>query len=172
MNLPQEIYDSVIAWLKTDRPVTGSTPLPGISFQLSGAHHSSPATTSSSAPSTDTYYIPLENLILHNNTSINANYGAPQITVDGVKKHLCIIRGSRINTDSTDGHLNVPTIVFGTLPLQSLYFAADFTSGHTGLASKLNQTEINKLSSAEALKMCKAPKQCLGNQKFIESFKL
>lgn len=168
LNLPQEIYDSVIAWLNTDQSITASTPLPGISFQLSGAHLSSSAT--SSVSSTATYYIPLENLILRNNTLINAQFGAPLITVDGVKRHLCIIRGNRINTDNGDGKLNVPSIVFGTLPLQSLYFAADFTSGHTGLASKLTQTQINQLNSTQALKMCKAPKQCLGNQKFIESY--
>lgn len=126
--------------------------------------------SSSSSLSSATYYIPLENLILHNNTLINSNYGAPLITVDGVKKHLCIIRGNRINTDATDGSLNVPMIVFGTLPLQSLYFAADFTSGHAGLASKLNQVEVAAMNSTEALKMCKAPKQCLGDQRYIESY--
>ena len=162
LSLPQEMYDSVAGWIRTNlntKDTTTTTRLPGFSFRLSDGSSKS-----------QLLYIPLGNLILNNNTIITSINGGPKVNLNGGFKQLCIIRGKPITTGRSDGTLNIPAIVFGTLTLQSLYFAADFTTGHIGLASKVSNTAINDMTSPEANNVCQNPTVCKGDQKYVSTY--
>lgn len=125
LTLPSEFYDTLIAYTNTSS-VHQLSSLPSLSFTISGALSHTPL------------LIPIKNLIINSSFIIDES-GAPSITISdpsrgAASSRLCILRGSAIMGSSDI--FSVPNIVFGSLALRSLYFAADFSIGSVGLSNK------------------------------------
>ena len=148
LTLPAEIYDTFFAWLNSSA-VSNAEDLPAFSFRVNGAD-------------SEQLYIPLSNLLL-NSSDILTEPGAPKIFIGGQSDRLCVLKGSSIG--STSSNYNTPLIVFGTLTLRSLYFAADFSNGSMALASKLSDKQESTYAN-EASAHCKSKVLCQGDQKF------
>lgn len=148
LTLPGEIYDSLTVWFHNATTVSSYNSLPALSFNVIGAN--------------ETLFIPLANLILPATAISYAEKGAPYV---GSNNRLCLIRGGNIRT--TNGKYNNPPqqIVFGSLVLQSIYFAADFATGSVGLANKLSHSEVSFYSNPKN-PSCVRPLNCTGNQMY------
>lgn len=148
VTLPFEIYTTFTAWLNTSSISSGNE-LPALTFQINGG--------------SETLFIPLANLLI-NASFIETEIGAPLILVGNQQQRLCILQGSPINTQGSQ--LNTPLIVFGSLALRSLYFAADFSTGSVGFASKLTSAEATRYSSKDSHLQCQAKTVCKGDANF------
>ena len=122
---------------------------------------SSPGQTSTTSSN---FYIPLENLLIDISTLNNPD--APKLSISGVEKQLCILKSGQVSSDShSSGPYNYPSIVLGTMALNSIYFAADFASGSVGLSSKLNATQSAFYATGPASSSyCLSPASCIGDQ--------
>jgi Eukaryotic aspartyl protease len=151
LSLPQEVYDTFMAWFNESMAV--DIPLltmPSISFQLENSN---------------TIYIPLASLLINSSVIID-EAGAPEVTVNNQKQRLCILRGSSIGNNQ-DSSYATPTIVFGTMVLHSLYFAADFETVSVGIATKFNASEVARIAQSNVNNaMCLPPATCIGDQIF------
>ena len=159
LNLPAEMYDAFAAWLHPG-PYLNKASLPSVSFQVdSGAQNNWGQTPQPE----DLLHIPLANLLV-DPEMLDDSSGSPSISVSGKQYRLCILRGSNVLTGTGGDFVSPsPTIVFGSLVLQSIYFAADFQTTAVGLASKLDLAQINAIYTNS---ICKAPVSCVGQQKF------
>jgi hypothetical protein len=151
LTLPGEIYDSLTVWFSNSTIVTSYDRLPALSFNVIGAN--------------ETLFIPLANLILPTNAISSSEKGAPYVQSVTSKNRLCLIRGGNIRT--TNGKYNNPPqqVVFGSLVLQSIYFAADFSTGGVGLANKLYPSEVTFYSNPNN-PSCQRPLNCTGTQMY------
>lgn len=147
MSLPGEVYDTVLAYITTTGFISSPFDLPTFSFNM---HDSDVIHT-----------VPLSSLLLDVNDFESEN-GAPFITINNIEKRLCLLRGENIY-NSVTGLNNYPNIVLGTLALQSLYFAADFSTYSVGLAPKYNNLTIQYVSSSST---CQSKPLCIGQQDY------
>lgn len=159
LTLPKEMYIHFESWLDGNAIVSDPSQLPAFTFQMTGENNElSP-----------TLYIPLATLLI-NPGSIITEKGAPFITIqDNVtastySQRLCVLEGPSI------GHpysYPAPSIVFGALTLQSLYFAANYATYSMALSNKLStaETEFYRTSSL----YCQAPQSCSGEQTYSSS---
>jgi hypothetical protein len=152
LSLPEEMFGTFLGWLNTSA-IGSADELPAFS---------------SSAQKYNKFYIPLKNLVLDNSTVIDeATYGVPIISIGDERRHICVIKGQPISSSNIEGRLHLPFITFGTKTLESIYFAADYTSGHVGFSSKISSDEAAYYNSVESQKQCLPRKQCIGQQKFL-----
>jgi hypothetical protein len=156
LELPAEIYDYFGSWLNSSHTVEELLTMPSFSFGISASD------------GTGTFHVPLSSLLV--NASVFATEsGAPNITIAGedTDQRLCVLRGPSIITKTS---FDSPNIVLGTLALQSIYFAADFSVGSVGLASKLTSSEVGRFqnapSDATLTGVCSAVTPCIGNQAY------
>jgi hypothetical protein len=162
LRLPAEIYTSVVSWLADSYDKVEN--LPSISFQVDGGL----GEWESSKPSKyDLMYIPLENLLVDENVmeGVAKADGAPSLTVGNKVMKLCLLNSKPMFTADDQKYMNnpAPSIVFGSLALRSLYFAAEFNDKSVALASTLTAGEVDNLY---AHSQCKAPLVCVGQEVF------
>lgn len=136
--LPQQFYDVIEVWLNSN--ISGSNyaniSLPHLSFRLSDQ--------------SSLLYIDLNKLII-NASDIVHESGAPVIKLNNNTyddRRLCILSSEYI-----DANIDyVPEIVFGSLVLRSLYFAADLKNARVGFANKV--TEVPDYSQCAESNIC------------------
>jgi hypothetical protein len=89
----------------------------------------------------------------------------PPITVGGVDYKLCIMVFGNMFASQVDDTLNAgsPPIIFGSLPLRSVYFAADMSTRSVGFANKFDISFINAMYSTSK---CQAAATCIGQQNY------
>jgi hypothetical protein len=143
LNLPEEIYNNFIVWIDLS-PISDASMLPVFSFSIANKD----------------FYIPLSSLLV-NESTISVESGAPLISINGIKMHICVLQGEPVSSSDSDSY-TIGNIVFGTLVLQSIYFAANFGSKSVGFASKVSESQIAQFSTAS----CKAPINCIGSTTF------
>jgi len=161
LSLPQEMFTSFVDWYNNSE-VTSADQLPAFSFSLSDV-------TSASQQHMNQFFVPLSTLLLPNSTHIGST-GGPSVVVGGVKYSLCVVRGSPITTNNIDGTLSTPLITLGSMVLQSIYFTADYTSGHVGFASKLSDEKQQYFASSASYSQCYPPASCIGQQKYVYNY--
>jgi hypothetical protein len=164
VQLPTEFYKAFSGWFDLTTPVTDASELPALAFKMFVS--SRPTTSNPSPESATTFYIPLENLIL--DADVFVDEGAPNITIGGVTKSLCLLESGQIADGQYDQSYNTPNIVLGTLALKSLYFAADFAEGSVGIASKLNASQSGIYASRNSISgsNCAPKLTCIGDQNY------
>jgi hypothetical protein len=158
LQLPDEFYSAFIGWFDTTAAISDAGELPTLSFTVSS---SSPLSNNPLAATT--FFLPLEDLILNYGDFIG-HEDALNITVGNSTKSLCVLQSGRISAGKYDESYETPAIIFGTLALKSFYFAADFTSGSVGLASKLNSSQVLKYHNGGSSKYCRTSVECRGQQ--------
>ena len=166
LTLPAEIYDSFHSWFDNNSVINDIANMPAFSYQVSN-----------SANEVTTAYLPLSDLLI-NATDIETESGAPIVRVrypsstDEVRTmRLCVLRGSNIAHrvgGQTEYYVPAPQISFGTLALQSIYFAADFNDVRVGVANKLSNTYIQGFGEASRTG-CAAKTVCIGEQDYHQS---
>lgn len=154
LSLPGEFYDNFASWLNNNTIVNDASELPALSFKMN-------------IDNSSTFYIPLASLVVPSSV-IQKEAGAPKILIGGVSKRICVLKGSDIQTLSNGYVYPPPYISFGSLVFESIYFAADFTSGKVGLANKLANNEVNFYQN-KTNQYCKAPTSCYGQQSYEPS---
>lgn len=140
LNLPEEIYNIFIAWIDLS-PINDASTLPTFTFSIANQD----------------FYIPLSSLLVEE-SMITVESGAPLIIINGIKMRICVLQGDPISSSESNTY-SVGNIVFGTLVLQNIYFAADYGSKSVGFASKISGSQIAQFSTAS----CKAPINCVGS---------
>ncbi|RYH20442.1 hypothetical protein EON65_23425 [archaeon] len=155
LTLPAEIYDNFAAWFKNSTVVNSYEDLPALSFTVFGS------------PS-DRLYIPLSAMVV-NESAVENETGAPTVysTTQG-RSRICVLRGSNIVDSFGDYSVPPPQISFGSLVLRAFYFAADFNSFSTGLATKLTADQIAYYSNTSN-PSCAAMQSCVGKQGYFPS---
>mmetsp|Transcript_3150 Transcript_3150/g.3403 ORF Transcript_3150/g.3403 Transcript_3150/m.3403 type:complete len:537 (+) Transcript_3150:43-1653(+) len=148
LTLPGEMYDTFSSWY-SNTTVTNARQLPAVSFTLNGHHDT-------------TYYIPLGQLLVAEN-AIKNEPGAPYVHIGSNVQRICVLRGNDIEDNSGNYNSPAPNIVFGSLVLQSIYFAANFQQHSIGLANKLSSSEIQFYSNTSN-PSCSKPPVCIGKQ--------
>jgi hypothetical protein len=159
LGLPSEFYGAFRAWLNVSVPFTDTSKLPAISFNMFGAGSSSLSRTAAT-----TFYIPLENLLVSSGIldfSDDASLYAINESIG-----ICILDTGEISDAQYDSSYNTPNIVLGTLALKSIYFAANFTAGSVGLASKLDEDAAQYYASQPTNFFCSVPASCVGYQNY------
>jgi hypothetical protein len=161
LQLPGEMYESVTGWLLADYP--SADDLPAIGFQVDTGHEEWAA---EEPPRASMMHLLLKDLLLPAadlEDIESPDRGAPAVTVGGVEKKLCILRLNTVFSTVFPGVMldPAPTIVLGSLALQSVYFAADFSSLSVGLAPKQSPAQVDALYASA---QCASPKQCVGDQ--------
>ena len=146
LSLPEELYNTFISWIDLS-PISNANMLPTFSFSIGN----------------ENFYIPLSSLLV-NQSMITFESGAPEISVNGIVKNICVLQGDPVSSSGSTSY-SIVNIVFGTLVLQNIYFAADFGSKSVGFASKFSAAEISQFSSSS----CKAPATCEGSTTFINT---
>jgi len=161
--LPAEMFDAYMGWFDKDMIYTTAAELPAISFQVDDGGVGV-VTQPQSSSADDLLYIPAGNLLVDKD-SLDGTGGSPEVTVGGVKYKLCLLRGQNVMANELDGTYNdnPQPIIFGSLVLQSVYFAADFHNTAVGLASKLSAEQVSAMYAATK---CKAKAVCIGQQLF------
>lgn len=156
LTLPEEIYDHIAGWFGNDTEVSSLQQLPALRFQMNLAV----------GMAAQDLFIPLATLIVNANAIVSEE-GAPFVKVLGSSERLrvCVLKGSAIGNPY---NYPAPTIVFGSLVLQSMYFAADFTTASVGLTNKLSADET-LFYSDDSNPSCAAPRQCVGDQTYTPS---
>jgi hypothetical protein len=171
LSLPAEIYDSFAAWFDNSTVVDSLASLPAFSFALN-----IPATASRSA---QTLFVPLGVLAI-DQESTSRLHGIPTVEVletsssssapsQYTRQHLCVLRGANIVKAGGVFADPPPAIVFGSLVLQSLYFAADFRTASEGLANKLSAAEVSYYGGRNAASHfvnCARPTNCSAHQSY------
>jgi hypothetical protein len=163
LQLPQEIYDAFLGWLPTGPFATGSE-LPFFSFQVDSGNISS--WSLDHRPSRgDLLYVKLSDLLVGADEMGGGSQpdGIP-VVVGSQSLKLCILPTQNIYTSGADSSMtnSPPTvIVFGALPLRSLYFAADMGTTSVGLAPKQDAAEVDAMYASST---CSAPVTCIGQQ--------
>ena len=159
LTLPRELYDTTFSWLNISSPIASINDLPSLSFQIEDGEDSANSTT-------NLFHIPLSSLLVSPNY-FNGESGSMNISVGGNTHGLCVLRGAQIFGSEKSGELAYPAprIVFGSMVLRSLYFAGDFTSRSSGIASKVSSSQINSITNL----CCKSKVQCIGQQKYEKS---
>ena len=162
LQLPNEFYNSLVGWLDATSDITDASLLPAISFKM--IEYSSSSKESSSL-SSGYFYIPLAHLVIDPNT---LDSDAPKLTIGGVEKQLCILQSGQVSRNSkTLGPYSYPLVVLGTMALNAIYFAADFSTGSVGLSSKLNETQAAYYATGPAsTSYCQNPARCIGDQSY------
>lgn len=140
LTLPEEIYNIFMAWIDLS-PISNANMLPVFSFSFSNQN----------------FYIPLSSLVV-NVSMITFESGAPSISINGIMKSICILQGNPVSSSGSTTY-DVSNIIFGTMVLQNIYFAADFGKRSVGFASKISAAEISQFSTAS----CMAPANCEGS---------
>eukprot|EP01040_Poterioochromonas_malhamensis_P007739 gene7739-8357_t len=148
LTLPGEMYDTFSSWY-SNTTVTNARQLPAVSFTLNGHHDT-------------TYYIPLGQLLVAE-SAIKTEPGAPYVHIGSSVQRICVLRGNDIEDNSGNYYSPAPNIVFGSLVLQSIYFAANFQQQSIGLANKLSSNEIQFYSNTSN-PSCSKPPVCIGKQ--------
>lgn len=161
LSLPSEMFNSFVDWYNNSE-VNSASELPAFSFSLSDV-------SSPSQQRVNQFYIPFESLLLPNSTHIGPT-GGPSVTVAGVKYSLCVVRGGSITTNNLDGSLSTPLITLGAMTLKSIYFTADYASGHVGFASKLTAQQQQFYGSSASYSKCYPPATCIGQQKYVYNY--
>jgi len=134
-----------------------------LSFFTINAIDLPPLTFSLDQSNGNSFYIPLEALLLPP-SAFDEEEGAPFVNIKGDIMRLCVIKNGDIN-DATS------IIALGTLALHSLYFAADYTNNRVGLASKLSGGYTDELSLRSTTgAICSARIICKGLFKYSRSY--
>eukprot|EP01031_Cornospumella_fuschlensis_P038967 gene38966-47406_t len=122
LTLPAEIYDNFVSWFDNTTVVDSYDDLPAFSFTVFGSAGTR-------------LYLPLSALVV-NDTAIENETGAPLVysTTQGSSR-LCVLRGSEIINTFGDYSVPPPQISVGSLALRPFYFATDFSTFTTGLAT-------------------------------------
>jgi hypothetical protein len=147
--LPAEVYDIFSAWYDNETVIDDIYSAPSFSFKINGGQRY--------------FQIPLFSLLIAQD-AIDSEKGAPFVTTSfaGVQR-LCVLKGGDIT--AIDGYDSTPPqVIFGSLALQSLYFAADFSSLSVGFANKYSTDEQEFFLTS--LSGCSAPASCVGQQKY------
>ncbi len=164
LQLPANMYSSTVAWLRDEYDR-----LPSISFQVDSG--TSPWYSSyTTIPRGELLYIRLQDLLLPSDqlSDTAPENGAPEVTVNGVSKRLCLLQtdslfslvdGEAVSAASATG-------VLGTLALQSVYFAAEYETRRVGFASKLSSAEVDAIYDNS---QCAPPVECIGQQVYDRS---
>jgi len=165
LTLPGEVYDSFTAWFDNSTQIDNVANMPAFSY------------TVSNGSDTTTAYLPLGDLLI-NSSAIETEDGAPYVNVrypapadEPRPMRLCVLRGGDIAHrvgGETEYYSPAPQIVFGSLALQSIYFAADFNDARVGVANKLSATFIDSFSATNRVG-CAAAAVCIGDQEFRAS---
>eukprot|EP01038_Epipyxis_sp_PR26KG_P005204 gene5204-7242_t len=144
LTLPAEMYDSLEAWFNNSTIITDLSVLPTISFQYGN---------------NDIAYIPLSNLVINSSTILNET-GAPFINYNHDLYRLCILKGASLSTAGSNlAEIDSSRyIVFGSMVMKSIYFAANFETYSVGLANKLSSEYEQSYS------ICKSHAVCVGEQ--------
>jgi len=156
--LPGEMYDGFVGWLD-DKEYASAAELPALSFQvddgMAGSVGPAPAPN-------DLMYIPAGNLLVKPDM-LDGERDGPKVVVAGVHWKLCLLRNANIMSPEKDGSYsaNPSPIIFGSLALQAVYFAADFHDTAVGMASKLTPVQV---AAMYATTRCKAKAACIGQQ--------
>lgn len=163
ITLPDEIYDKFYAYMSNTTVVEDAFSLPAFQFHVSNVQ---------GGGSGDTLFIPLFNLLLPVD-AIDEELGAPYVTKATAsggleQQRLCVIKGPKIllTAAASDKPYTSPppTIIFGSLTLQSMYFAANFLNQSVGLANKLSSDAVASFTSSTS--GCKAEPICEGDQHY------
>lgn len=153
LTLPEEAYNTLSNWLNINSVLNSVYELPVLSFSVDGDNE-------------NIIYIPLSTLVVDEgiiNSPGLSPLVVPNITISGLGgMNLCVIQGKAIESGNSYS-TPVPMIVFGTMVLQSVYFAAEFTSKSVGIAGKFSASNLNNMSS---ITTCMKPTQCIGEQLF------
>ena len=165
LTLPSEIYDSFTAWFDNSTQIDDVASMPAFSYAVSNGVNTTNA------------YLPLGDLLI-NSSAIETEEGAPFVNVryptttsDVQRMRLCVLRGGDIAHrvgGKTEYYTPAPQIVFGSLALQSIYFAADFQDVRVGVANKLSAAFIDGFSATNRVG-CAAATVCIGDQEFRAS---
>lgn len=142
LNLPEEIYNVFISRIDLS-PINDANELPTFSFSIGN----------------NNFYIPLSSLLV-NESMISVESGAPSIKVNNIEMHICVLQGDPVTSSS--GIYGNGMIVFGTLALQKIYFAANYGFKSVGFASKVSSAEISQFSTSS----CTVPVTCPPSQVF------
>lgn len=161
LSLPAEMFDSFVDWYNNSA-VASADQLPAFSFSMADV-------TSPSQERMNNFFVPLGSLLLPNSTHIGPT-GGPSVTVGGVQYSLCVIRGSSISTGNVDGTLSSGFITLGAMVLKSIYFTADYASGHVGFASKLIDIQQQFFASSASYLQCYPRASCIGQQKYVYNY--
>jgi hypothetical protein len=147
--LPVEVYEVFETWLDTSSLVNydddGTLVAPTLTFNLAG--------------NASKLHIRLSDLLV--DEGVIDQETAPPALPDG--RRLCVVNsGSHVQYNDARNY-GWPTIVMGSLAMQSLYFAADFDTQRLGLASKGNfPSDTDILASGG----CAAAAVCIGQEKW------
>lgn len=155
LTLPQEIYNNFIDWFNNNTNYDNMYRLPAFKFNLA-------------IDQSSTFYLPLSDLVI-NQTSIEEEKGAPYVTINNTIYRLCILQGDAIKDDNNDYYSNPPSIIFGALTLQSIYFAGDYTSKSIGLSNKLSTDYIYQIDNINNKYGCNEINSCGDDQVYIHS---
>jgi hypothetical protein len=152
LTLPSEMYNAFSTWYSNTTAVSNTNQLPALSFKLLGSSNS--------------LFIPLSELIVASN-AIETEVGAPYVNLQGSTSpsRICVLSGGDIDDDKGNYNNPPPTIVFGALVLQSIYFSGDFSQNSVGLANKLSASEVSYYSNATN-PSCALKPSCSGQQSY------
>jgi len=155
LELPSEFYDTFESWFDNSTVFIDRDELPSFSFNLT-------------VDGSDRYYIPLGDLLV-TASSIQHEKGAPYVKLanENEQMRVCVLRGSPIEVNN-HFYQSPPVITFGSLALQSLYFAGDYASHRVGLANKLSYDYRRRLDGNNHTG-CLSPTVCIEDQIFVPS---
>lgn len=172
LQLPSEVYSSLKSWLlgaNGTETYVNADALPSLMFQMDDGLTASSWNVNvdsaeyKSQAASDFLYLPLKSLLLNTNYFLEQQ-GAMNVTVAGVQRSLCILRNyEAVVTGSTSMVNPPPSIVFGSMTLRSLYFAADYEEVTVGLANKISTKDQERYFSGDQ-ERCVAKTTCVGQQ--------